>query len=191
MISPKKSIFWICILVFLLMIGCASRPLVFLNRAFDFNFIERVAVIPFENISQTQGAGRQATLMFITELLSSETFDVVEPGETAKVLSELNLFSTGTLEIEQIKALGSKLKVQALIFGTVSESTTIRSGSLSIPTITLDLRMVEVETGSTVWSASHSQGRPSLWSSLFGLSGKSKSETMRQCVHKVLKTLIR
>jgi len=174
----------------LILMGCGSAPLVFLNRSYDFNFVERVAVIPFENLSQAQGSGQQATLIFITELLASETYDVVEPGEVSKALGDLNLVRTGTLSTDQIIALGKRLKAQALIFGTVGESTSIRSGSVSTPTISLDLRMVETETGTTVWAASYTYGRPSLLSSLFGTGGKSTSETMRGCVHRILKTLI-
>ena len=175
---------------FLFIMRCGSAPLVFLNRSYDFNFIERVAVIPFENLSQSQGSGQHATLIFITQLLSTETFDIVEPGETSKALSEMNIIRTGTLDVEQIVALGKRLQVQALIFGTVSESTSIRSGSVAIPTVSMDLRMVESETGTTIWAASHTYGRPSLVSSLFGTGGKSTGETMRGCIHKILKTLI-
>ena len=178
--------------VFLLILaGCGSAPLVFLNRSYDFNYIERVAVIPFENLSQTQGTGEYATVMFITQLLSTETFDVVEPGETTKALNDLNLARTNTLTVDQIVALGDRLKVQALIFGTVGESTTTRSGSVAVPTVSMNVRMVETQKGTTVWSAAYTYGHPSIWSSLFGTGGKSTSETMKGCIHKILKTLIK
>jgi curli biogenesis system outer membrane secretion channel CsgG len=169
--------------------GCGG-PVVFLDRTYDFYYIETVGVIPFENLSQSQGAGKQATLIFLTELLASETYDLTEPGETAKALSEFNLTRTGTLDITQIKQLGERLGVQALVFGTVSEVNTVRSGGISSSTVTLDLRMVETQTGSTVWAVSHSEGRRGLFASLFGLSGKTTSETMRKCVERILKTLI-
>jgi TolB-like protein len=175
----------------LILAGCGSAPLVFLNRSYDFNYIERVAVIPFENLSQTQGTGEYATLMFITQLLATETFDVVEPGETVKALNDLSLARTNTLSVDQIVALGNRLKVQALIFGTVGESTTTRSGSVAVPTVSMDVRMVETEKGTTVWSAAYTYGHPSLWSSLFGTAGKSTSETMKGCIHGILKTLIK
>jgi len=169
--------------------GC-SGPSVFLDRTYDFGYVEKVAVIPLENLSQSQTAGRQATLILNTELLASETFSIVEPGETAKVLGEIPV-PTGQYNLEQLKEIGKRLGAQALIFGTVSEISSARSGSASIPTVTMDLRMVETETGTTVWAASATKGRPGLWATLFGLAGKSSSETMRDCIRDLLRTLIR
>jgi polysaccharide biosynthesis protein PelC len=176
--------------VYTLLSGCAGST-VFLDRAYDFNFIEHVAVIPFDNLSNTQGAGKQATLVFITELLATETFAVVEPGETAKALNEVNAAKSVSLDIEQLKKLGKRLNIQGLFFGTVSESSTLRSGGVTVPVITMDLRLVETETGTTVWSANRTVGRPSLWAVLFGIGGKSSSETMQTCVKSLLKTLIK
>jgi len=191
MSTVTKLLVWGIIPVFLMLCGCGSAPLVFLNRSFDFNYIENIAVIPFENLSQSQGAGQQATLMFVTEVLASETFDVVEMGETSKALTEMNLVRTGTLDIEQIVQLGKRLKVQALIFGTVGESSVLRSGGFSTPSITLDLRMVETETGTTVWAASHTESGSNWMSTLFGITSRSTSETMRKCIYNILKTLVK
>ena len=58
---------------------------------------------------------------------------------------------------EQIVSLGQALGVQALIMGTVTQSENLRSGSVPIPVVTLDLRMVETETGATVWAATQSE----------------------------------
>ncbi|RJP77757.1 MAG: hypothetical protein C4524_07655 [Candidatus Zixiibacteriota bacterium] len=169
--------------------GCGG-PSVFLDRSFDFNYVERVAVIPFDNLSPSQTAGRQATLMFITELLATETFNVIEPGETARILAEVNPRSPGSLDRDQIRTLGQKLNAQALVFGTVSESSNLRNGGSTVPTVTMDLRMVETESGETIWAATHTEGRPGVLTSLFGVSGKSTSETMRSCVNEMLSTLI-
>ncbi len=169
--------------------GCSS-PSVFLDRTYDFSYVEKVAVIPLENLSQSQSAGRQATLILNTELLASETFSLVEPGETAKVLGEIAA-RLPQYDLEQIKEIGRRLEAQALIIGTVSETGTLRSGGGTVPTVTVDLRMVETETGATVWAASATEGRPGLWATLFGLAGKSNSETLRDCIQNILKTLIK
>ena len=175
--------------VLILAWGC-SGPSVFLDRTYDFGFVEKVAVIPLENLSQSQTAGRQATLILTTELLASETFGIVEPGETAKILGEIAARSA-QYDLEQVKEIGKRLGAQALIFGTVSEISSARSGGASVPTVTVELRMVETETGVTVWAASATRGRLGLWATLFGLAGRSSSEIMRDCVQDLLKTLIK
>jgi len=177
------------LLALMLTWGC-SGPSVFLDRTYDFGYIEKVAVIPLENLSPSQTAGRQATLLLNTELLASETFSLVEPGETAKVLGELAARSA-QYDLEQVKEIGKRLGAQALIFGTVSEISSARGGNASVPTVTMDLRMVETETGVTVWAASATKGRLGLWATLFGFAGKSNSETMRECIRDLLRTLIK
>jgi curli biogenesis system outer membrane secretion channel CsgG len=191
MSTVRRFLLWAVIPVFLVLSGCGSAPLVFLNRSFDFNYIEKIAVIPFDNLSQSQGAGQQATLMFVTEVLATETFDVVEMGETSKALAEMNLTRTSTLDVEQIIQLGKRLKVQGLVFGTIGESSVIRSGGYSNPSITMDLRLVETETGATVWAATHTQSGANWLSTLFGVTSQSSSETMRKCIHNILKTLVK
>jgi TolB-like protein len=179
------------LLLVLLFISSCGGSHAFLDHSFNFGYVEKVAVIPFENLSASQMAGKHATTAFLTELLASETFIVIEPGETAKALSEMNALRNPSLDLQQIKDLGKRLGAQALIFGSVSESGSTRSGGISINTVTLDLRMVETETGATVWSATRTDGRPGLMASLFGLSPKSNAETMRECSRNVLKSLIK
>lgn len=189
---PFKISMVLIIIALLSQVGCTGmRPTVFIHQEFDFNFVEKVAVIPFENLSKDQGADLRATRFFITELFESRAFDIVEPGEVNRVLGEFSLVRAAVLSQEQIIAIGKKLKVQAIFLGSVSESASMRSGSNATNIVTLVVRMVEVETGSTVWSATHTEGGRGFWSSVFGTGEKSKSGVMRSCVRKTLGTLIK
>jgi hypothetical protein len=67
--------------------GCGGTGTTsFIHPEFDFSFVENVAVVPFENLSSNQGSGAQATRYFITSLLASDAFVVIEPGEVARAL---------------------------------------------------------------------------------------------------------
>ncbi len=172
-------------------IGCGGmRPTVFLHGEYNFGFLEKVAVIPFDNLSKDQGSGARATRIFIAELLSSETFDVIEPGEVNYVLEKQSLVRTDALTKEQIIKICKNLGVQGLFLGAVTESSQIRSGNSNSITMTIVARMVESETGETVWSATHTAGGKGFLSSLFGVGNKSTSEVMRDCIKKILGTLI-
>lgn len=190
----KKSKFVLGLMVLIscfMTIGCTGmKPTVFINPEFNFNYVERVAVVPFENLSKDQGAAYRATRFFITELLASEAFEVIEPGEVKKVIEEIGTTRTAELTQEQIVQIGKKLKVQALFLGTINESSVQRSGSSTSPVVTMIVRLVETETGATVWSATHTQTGKSFWSSIFGGRDKSMSEITRKCVSKTVKTLI-
>ena len=96
--------------------------------------------------------------------------DVVEPGE---VTAALNRLPGGVIQpaTEQIISLGKALDVQALLLGTVAQSETTVSGRVSVPVVTIDLRMVEVETGTAVWAATHSERGSTSGARLLGTAG--------------------
>jgi polysaccharide biosynthesis protein PelC len=182
---------FIAFLALVLICGCSGSS-TFLDRSFNFSYLERVAVIPFDNLSQqSQTAGKQATLIFMTELLAHEVFTVVEPGETAKVLGEINPGKGSTLDIAQIKEMGKRLNVQALFFGNVTESASMRNGGTSGPVITLDVRLVETDSAATIWAGTRTAGRPGTLALLLGLGSKSNGEIMRDCSRQILGTLIK
>jgi hypothetical protein len=69
--------------------------------------------------------------------------------------------------------------------------TSYRSGNSTTNTVTLVVRMVDTQTGETVWSATNTAGGKGFFASLFGTGDKSQSEVIRDCVEGVLKTLIK
>lgn len=170
--------------------SCAGRAGLFLHPEFNFNSIEVVAVIPFENLSNDQGASMRFTRIFIAELLSKKTFDVIEPGDVSKALEKFSLLRTADLQKNQIKELGKSLGVQGVFLGSVSESATVRSGSSSSNEVTLLARLVETENGTTIWSATYTEGGRSLFQTLFGLESPTKSRATMSCVKGILNTLI-
>ena len=174
----------------LLFLGCAStRPVVFFHPEFDFSAIERIAVVPFENLTNDQGMGKYTTRIFITELLSMEAFDVVEPGEVSGFMISKGQVHVAELNTQLIKEMGSKLNVQGVIFGTVGESSQFRSGNMTSHVISLDVRMVSVETGATVWASTINTSGPGFLTRLFGLGEQTRGNAARKAVRKLIKTL--
>lgn len=173
------------------MLGCSGNPepTEFLNPRFNFGFVERVAVLPFENLSSDRQAGARATRLMITEILATGALDVVEPGE---VQAALGKFGTRVVQPseEQIVALGESLGVQALVLGTVTQSDLQRSGASAVPVVGLDVRMVEVETGAVVWAATTTVKGDSFAARILGTSGEPISVTTRRAVRQVLRTLV-
>jgi TolB-like protein len=178
-------------LAVILSIGCAgSNSTTFVHPDYSFQYLEKVAVVPFDNLSTDKGAGARVSRVFVTDLLAEQVFDVVEPGEVSRVMMKYNLVRTSELTTEQIIEMGKALGVQGIILGTVNESASVRSGSSISNTVTLVVRMVETETGTTVWSTSKTRSGKGFWSSLFGTGGKSLSEVTNDCVKAVLNSLI-
>lgn len=171
--------------------ACASGmgPTRFTNPAFDFSFVERVAVVPFENLTNDSAAGARVTRLAITELLASGAVDVVEPGEVQAALDRMGVRIT-TPSTEQVVSLGQTLGVQAVVIGSVTQSETIRSGAVGIPVVTLDVHMLETETGAAVWAATHTEKGSGVGAKLLGIGGEPISETTRRAVRRVLRTLV-
>jgi TolB-like protein len=170
------------------------KPTEFTNPRFDFSFVERVAVLPFENLSEDRQAGARATRLTITELLSSGSVEVVEPGQVLTALSELPGARVGRVappNTQEIVSLGKTLGVQAVLVGSVTQSESFRSGAVTIPVVTLDVHMVETETGATVWAATHTEKGGSVGARVLGTGGQPISETTRRCVRQLLATLVK
>jgi curli biogenesis system outer membrane secretion channel CsgG len=175
----------------LLTAGCGGMGTTrFIHPEFDFGFLESVAVVPFENASENQGAGNQATRYFNNALLATEAFEIVEPGEVARVLENEGLVRTAQLSDQQIVAIGQQLGVQGLFLGSVTESSSIRSGATTVSVVTVVIRLVETETGATVWSATGSDDSATFWSSLFGTGQRARADVMRRAIDKCLGSLM-
>ncbi len=171
--------------------ACASGtvPTKFINPKFNFSYVERVAVLPFANFSQDIQAGPRATRMMITQLLATGAVDVVEPGEVQAALDKFGARVT-TPSSEQIVTLGKELKVQAVVQGSVTQSEVIRSGLVGIPVVSLDVHMIETDTGAAVWAASVTEKGSGWAAKILGVAGEPISETTRRAVRAIVSTLL-
>lgn len=166
----------------------------FTNPKFNFAFVQRIAVLPFDNESIDRQAGSRATRLAITELLATGAVDVVEPGEVQAALARIVGAPTGrpvAPSTEQVIALGKALNAQGLLLGAVTQSENLRSGAVPIPVVTVDLHLVETETGTTVWAATQSEKGGSLSARVLGTGGEPIAETTRRCLQKALATLVK
>lgn len=79
-----------------------------------------------------------------------------------------------------------------MVFGTVGESAEMRSSSgMNAHIISLDVRMVDTETGTTIWSAVVNTGGPGLFSRIFGTGDQSRGTAVRMAVRKAIATLVK
>jgi polysaccharide biosynthesis protein PelC len=174
--------------------GGTMKATQFTNPKFNFAFVQRVAVLPFDNESTDRQAGSRATRLAITELLATGAVDVVEPGEVQAALVKIAGAVPGrptAPSTEQVLALGKALNVQALLLGSVTQSENLRSGAVPIPVVTIDLHLVETETGAAVWATTQSEKGGSVEARVLGTGGEPIAETTRRCVREAIKTLVK
>jgi len=174
-----------------LLLGCGGAgSTTFVHPEYNFSYLERIAVVPFENLTPDQGAGARATRYFLAELLATESFDVVEPGEVTLALSKVGVRASADLTQEQATELGSALGIQGVLLGTVGESASRRGGTRTTTTVSLVVRMVETDTGVTVWTTTSSADSRGFWSGLFGTAERSASEVMGMAVQRAVDDLV-
>jgi TolB-like protein len=145
--------------------GCGG-PRTFVHPDVDISYYERIGVLPFRNLSGDRLAGEKITGALVTELLLKKGFEVVEPGQFRRSARETltgNIDSGGEWKLDEIRRLGEQAGVQGIITGTVREFQMIRIGQTQYPLITIDVELIDVETGRVVWMISHTKkGGPTL-----------------------------
>jgi len=176
----KKSTFRIvysiiaALLAGVLMAGC-SGPRVYIHPNPGLDSIKRMAVLPFGNFSKDDKAGNKVRANFVIELLRTASFNVVDIGETDRLLqiAELSYTTSGTAipgigaaqtAEEQAaaseplsKKIGEALKVEAIFVGSVEAYSTERVSDRIIPEVSISARLIDAETGIIIWASTHSR----------------------------------
>ena len=169
--------------------GCrTSRQTSFLHENADLGAIQKVAVLPFENISSERTAGEKVQKIFYLELLSLRVFEVAEPGASARIV---RVSEVPNLTPADFQRIGKELGVDAVFTGSVVDFAETRSGMTPTPEVNLQLRLVECGTGSTIWSTGESRSGSTVATRLFGVGGQSLTEAARGIIRSELRTLLK
>lgn len=122
----------------------------------------RIAVVNFENKSTWywwgERLGEAAADVFVTELLQSGNFSVIEREKLNAVLAEQGLGASGAVTPQTAAQIGKLLGVQYILTGSVTQFSIsdvgggIRSFGASVTTgkVVLDARLVDTTTGEIV-----------------------------------------
>jgi len=113
-----------------------------------------VAVMPFK--APVELAGASISDMFATEILKTYKYQLVERSQMEQVLGEQALGLKGVIENSVAIRVGKMLGVQGVIIGTVPEYGMRAVGSSELPSVGINVRMIDVETGAIVWSVTDS-----------------------------------
>ena len=178
------------LLTALALAGCGGTPR-YVHPSADLGGVKTVAVLPFETLVQDKLAGERVQKILFTELLLSGGFEVTEPGQVLQALRRAQV-DPASLTPDDIKRLGKELKVQALFLGSILEYDDGRgSGSVPAPRVKLQLRMVDTETATTLWSAMPSRSGVPFTGRLFGIGGDPASTAAEELIRDEVARLVR
>lgn len=120
----------------------------------------RVAVLPFANNSGYAEADLIVYRIFSAELVRTGNFQLAQEGDIRGIFQQLMIYPNQTLRLEQLRIIADRLDAQILITGTIEEMSQKSSGNSLNPTLTIDLQIVEADSGRILWLTHHkSEGK--------------------------------
>lgn len=157
-----------------LLASCATRSARFVNTSADLTAVKVVAVLPFENLTPDKLCSERVQRLFLTQVLSTGLFEVVEPGLVQRAVRKDQL-DPGALSPDDFKKLGQSLKADALFVGSVLEYDEGRGGAVLSPNVKLQFRLVDAASGATLWSVTRSASGATVSARLFGVGAETAS----------------
>lgn len=150
----------LCVAVLSALLGCAAPGKLYVNSDADMSYYDKVAVLPFSNMSGQPYAGDRVMRSFVTELVITERFHIVDPSEFRAVLDRIGGLpgSDGAYDPKKLKDASKETGATGIIRGAVTEYGMQRGGeSDDRPILAFDVEMIDVQTSNIVWRASVSK----------------------------------
>lgn len=138
----------------ILIAGCDIKQpesAIFLRNDLDLSAVSRVAVLPFENQTGIEYNARRMREIFITELLASGKFEVVDRETVDAALSEITKGTGKSPDAPVLKILAKKLEVNAFLTGTMNKVEGRAWGEPRYPEISFTLHLIDAETARLLW----------------------------------------
>lgn len=154
-------------IVLLFLISCASTERVYYPPRFDLARLGRLGIITFSDNARPS-VGDYATQQFQSEIQTAQVgIPIVELGAEKDLLKNIG---SSQLDIEAFKKIAQQYKVAAVFYGDVNYSDIKTNVNLNDITRldasldakldgTLSVKMVETESGATLWSDSTTWNR--------------------------------
>ena len=159
----------------------------------------RIAVLEFKNKADNQwwyrGGAQAAQDVFVTELVKSGKFRVIDREQLANLMREKNLSLSGDVDPATAVRAGKLLGVQYFLTGAVTEyGSTKKGGSgfgISVGkkkfVAAMNARDIDTETGEILWADEASAEESTAKVRVFGVGGGVDDERM---FDKVMKPVI-
>lgn len=183
------------LLALALLAGCSKTQVVTYAKPASpervFGNVKRVAVLPFETLTESALGPKNAENLLVQRLLTQGTFESVkEPRYVAGLMKKLKLRNAETLDKEIVTKIGQELQVDAvivgvlLLYGEEEKSTNVE--------FSISLNMLSIDTGEIIWSGSDYLRASTTWGQVFGLSeAPSVNDLASQAIQSLAKEIDR
>lgn len=193
---------WMPLLLLLLAVSAFSCSLsehrIYVNPEADMTYYEKVAIIPFGNLSSERSAGEKVTEAFMTELLIAQKIQITDPGDvyhTVSAITQSGSIGGILLKQDHLMKISNELGVQGIIEGVVHTLEMARIGQEQYPLISLTVRLIDAQKGTIVWQSSYTrQGGPTVPILNIGETytlGKLTQQATRELVDRFVKEALK
>lgn len=141
-----------CLMLIVFLSCCPKLPRIYVRPGSGLSDLKKIAVLPLDNLSGEEAAGEQMTEIFVMELMRAGRFDVAEPGRVKKAMKERRIRTTRDMDLEAAKWLGENLDLNLILVGSVLEFRVQEYQNKRVPVVTVILRLVQANTGTTLWA---------------------------------------
>jgi TolB-like protein len=143
--------------IIMFIISCGPKPAVYFRKQISFKPYKTLAILPFNNYSGTEDAGKQVTDAFLVEFLKKPFFNVVEPGQVDGVMRDERIRSSDQINYATAKFFKDKLAADYVLIGAVNEYTYQKKGESETPLVGFSARILDTSNGQIIWAATHSR----------------------------------
>lgn len=146
-----------------------------MKPAILFEPVRCVAVMPFDELAGYPESGQIVADLFATELYHSRKFQVIDRMEVEQAARRVNLRLPTRTSAEFARRLGERMGVDGVFYGSVNEywypntAGTERTEQVMMgdePAVGITARLVAVDSGEVLWSASVSRSSYEVFSDL-------------------------
>lgn len=137
--------------------GCGNAPAYYRGDLAAIEPGTRLAVLPPVNFSRDERAPDVVASALVVELLATNRFIVVDPGQVEQVVLANRVRMSDRLPLADLQKVGADLGVEYVMVGSVNEFGMVQDGTETVPVVSFAIRMVSCSTGAILWAATHSK----------------------------------
>jgi hypothetical protein len=138
--------------ILLLGAGCGTQP----HSAGEVDRLpkrgERVALIPFDNLTEYPDASRRYTLLLFDRLTGERSLDLVPLAEVEPILAKYRVRRADLIDSTAARSMGEDLQTRYLIVGTVLDMMNAADSRSRQAELTVSLRIHSLPSGQVVWT---------------------------------------
>jgi len=144
-------------IIALIALSCGPKPEVYFKDGTSFAPSKTIAILPFNNYSGKEDAGKQIANMFLVEFLKKPHLNILEPGEVDKVMREERIRSSDQIDYAAARLFKDRLGADYVLIGAVNEFGYLSGGDGEIPLVGFSARLLDTNNGQIVWAFNHSR----------------------------------